>query len=181
MTDVAPSPTPPASLPELSGQMADELAQLESELSEVELLVEQARTEAARHETRRVAAVEKLSTATAAAASAGGTLEPTVAADLNTQLVLLTKRAALMESQVDVLEGKRRALTRYRDTLAMYTRGADRVRGRAVATALGQGRLEGHRRPERGRRRPSRACSSEPRKTSAARSPGRCTTDRPRA
>ena len=47
-------------------------------------------------------------------------LEPTVAADLNTQLVLLTKRAALMESQVDVLEGKRRALTRYRDTLAMY-------------------------------------------------------------
>ena len=120
MTDVAPSPTPPASLPELSGKMADELAQLESELNEVELLVEQARTEAARHETRRVAAVEKLSTATAAAASAGGSLEPTVAADLNTQLVLLTKRAALMESQVDVLEGKRRALKRYRDTLAVY-------------------------------------------------------------
>jgi two-component system, NarL family, sensor histidine kinase DegS len=120
MTDVAPSPTPPTSLPELSGQMADELAQLESELSEVELLIEQARTEAARHETRRVAAVEKLSTVTAAAAAAGGSLEPAVAADLNTQLVLLTKRAALMESQVDVLEGKRRALKRYRDALAMY-------------------------------------------------------------
>jgi phage I-like protein len=103
MTDIAPSPTPPASLPELSGQMADELARLEAELGEVELLVEQARTEAARHESRRVAAVEKLSTATAAAASAGGTLEPAVAADLNSQLVLLTKRAALMESQVDVL------------------------------------------------------------------------------
>ena len=76
MTDVAPSPTPPASLPELSGQMADELAQLESELSEVELLVEQARTEAARHETRRVAAVEKLSTATAAAASRAAAWNP---------------------------------------------------------------------------------------------------------
>ena len=49
MTDIAPSPTPPASLPELSGQMADELARLEAELGEVELLVEQARTEAARH------------------------------------------------------------------------------------------------------------------------------------
>jgi two-component system sensor histidine kinase DegS len=100
--------------------MADELAQLESELSEVELLVEQARTEASRHETRRVTAGEKLSSATAAAASAGGSLEPAVAADLNTQLVLLTKRAALMESQVDILEGKRRALKRYRDTLAVY-------------------------------------------------------------
>ena len=56
--------------------------------------------------------------------SAGTTVEPSVAADLNTQLVLLTKRAALMESQVDVLEGKRRALGRYRDALAAYRRGA---------------------------------------------------------
>jgi two-component system, NarL family, sensor histidine kinase DegS len=121
MTDIAPSPTPPASLPELSGQMADELARLEKELGEVDLLIEQARTEAARHETRRVAAAEKLSAATATAASAGTTVDAAVAADLNTQLVLLTKRAALMESQVDVLEGKRRALNRYREALAGYT------------------------------------------------------------
>jgi two-component system sensor histidine kinase DegS len=121
MTDIAPSPTPPTSLPELSGQMADELARLETELGEVELLIEQARTEAGRHEGRRVAASEKLSTATAAAESAGGTLDPAVAAELNSQLVLLTKRAALMESQVDVLEGKRRALGRYRDALVTYT------------------------------------------------------------
>ena len=65
-----------ATLPELSGQMADELARLEAELGEVDLLVEQARMEAGRHETRRVAAVEKLSTATAAAERAGTTLEP---------------------------------------------------------------------------------------------------------
>ena len=124
MTDIATSPTPPAkpaTLPELSGQMADDLARLEAELAEVDLLVEQARTEAGRHESRRVAAAEKLSTATTAATSAGANLEPGVAADLNTQLVLLTKRAALMESQVDVLEGKRRALGRYRDALAMYS------------------------------------------------------------
>jgi two-component system sensor histidine kinase DegS len=100
--------------------MAEELAHLDGELAEVDLLIAQARTEATRHETRRAAAGEKLTSATAAAAAAGSTIDPTVAADLNTQLVLLTKRAALMESQVDVLEGKRRALGRYRDALAAY-------------------------------------------------------------
>jgi two-component system sensor histidine kinase DegS len=121
MTDIAPSPTPPASLPELSGRMADELAHLDAELGEVDLLVVQAKTEAARHETRRVAASDKLTAAMTAAASSGGPLDPAGLADLNSQLVLLTKRAALMESQVDVLEGKRRALGRYRDALASYT------------------------------------------------------------
>jgi len=120
MTDPAPMPTPPASLPELAGRMAVEIANLDAELGEVDLLVAQARTEAARHETRRVAAADKLAAATSAAASSGTSIEPGVAADLNTQLVLLTKRAALMESQVDVLEGKRRALGRYRDAMATY-------------------------------------------------------------
>jgi two-component system sensor histidine kinase DegS len=120
MTDIAPSPTP-ATLPELSGRMADELAHLDVELGEVDLLIVQAKTEAARHETRRVAASEKLASAISAANSSGGPLDPTASADLNAQLVLLTKRAALMESQVDVLEGKRRALGRYRDALASYT------------------------------------------------------------
>jgi hypothetical protein len=47
-------------------------------------------------------------------------MDPAVTADLNAQLVTLTKRAALMDSQVDVLDGKRRALARYRDGLAAY-------------------------------------------------------------
>ena len=120
MTDLAPSPQPPTSLPELSAQMAGELAGLEAELGEVDLLIAQARTEATRHETRRAAAGEKIANATTAATSAGTTIDPGTAADLNAQLVLLTKRAALMESQVDVLEGKRRALGRYRDALSTY-------------------------------------------------------------
>jgi two-component system sensor histidine kinase DegS len=120
MTDTAPAQTPPKSLPELAARMGDELERLESELGEVELLVAQATTESGRHESRRVAASDKLTAATKAATSAGTTLDPAIAADLNTQLVLLTKRAALMESQVDVLEGKRRALGRYRDALAAY-------------------------------------------------------------
>jgi two-component system sensor histidine kinase DegS len=120
LTDIAPASAPPASLSELSARMADELAHLESELGEVDLLIAQAKTEAGRHETRRVAAVDKMAATTTAATSAGASIAPNVAADLNTQLVLLTKRAALMESQVDVLEGKRRALGRYRDAVAGY-------------------------------------------------------------
>ena len=120
MTDAALPATKPQSLPELSAHMANEVLQLDIELAEVDLLIAQARTEAGRHESRRVAAAEKLVTATSAATSAGTTLEPTVAADLNAQLVLLTQRAALMESQVDVLEGKRRALARFREAVAVY-------------------------------------------------------------
>jgi two-component system sensor histidine kinase DegS len=116
MTETAPAP-PPTSLPELAARMADELARLDSELGEVDLLIAQATTEAARHETRRVAGADKL-TAALATAAASGSVDTTVTNDLNTQLVLLTKRAALMESQVEVLVGKRRALGRYRDSLA---------------------------------------------------------------
>jgi two-component system sensor histidine kinase DegS len=118
MTEIAATPAPAASLSDLSGRMADELAHLDTELEEVDLLASQAKTEAERHEARRVAMVDKLAAAAAAASSAGATVDPSVAADLNAQLVLLTKRAALMETQVDVLEGKRRALARYRDALA---------------------------------------------------------------
>src|SRR6266576_4082793 len=120
MTDIAPAPAPPTSLSDVTTRMADELAHLDAELGEVDLLITQARTESARHETRRVAVVDKLATASSAAVSAGTTIDPTLALDLNAQLVLLTTRAALLETQVDVLEGKRRALGRYRDALGAY-------------------------------------------------------------
>jgi two-component system, NarL family, sensor histidine kinase DegS len=111
-------PSAPASASEIAVRMGDEVAVLDKELGEVELLITQARAEATRHETRRAAAVEKL-TAAATAAEARG--EPAgELAELNAQLVLLTKRAALMESQVDVLEGKQRALTRFREAIAGY-------------------------------------------------------------
>jgi hypothetical protein len=44
---------------------------------------------------------------------AGSPAEDVIAS--NVQLVGLTRRAAVMESQVDSLEGKRRALVRFRD------------------------------------------------------------------
>jgi two-component system sensor histidine kinase DegS len=118
MTDRATTDPPvPASLSELGERMSEEVARLDKELGEVELLVSQARTEANRHETRRVTASEKLTAALAAAAARG---EPVDTEELNAQLVLMTKRAALMESQVDVLEGKQRALNRFRDSIAAY-------------------------------------------------------------
>jgi two-component system, NarL family, sensor histidine kinase DegS len=73
------------------------------------MLVAQAQSEATRHEQRRVQTTEKLASAV--------NLPADDTAALNTQLVALTRRAAVMEAQVDVLEGKRRTLTRFRDSL----------------------------------------------------------------
>ncbi len=176
-------PPPPANAGELAQRMSEEVVRLGIELGEVELLITQATLEASRHETRRATASDKL-TAMLQAAAAGGAPPPDTA-ELNTQLVLLTKRAALMDSQVDVLEGKKRALVRFRDGLSRLCGDA-----RRDATGVRAGPGQGHRReaPRRRRRtrsarcrRPSPGCCSPPRRTCAARSPGRCTTDRPRA
>jgi two-component system sensor histidine kinase DegS len=113
-----PEATLPATIAELAERMQEEVVRLGIELGEVELLITQAKTEAARHETRRASASDKVAAMIQLAASNGEPAPDT--ADLNTQLVLLTKRAALMDSQVDVLEGKQRALARFRDGLAAY-------------------------------------------------------------
>ena len=115
MTD-APATTPstaPASLAELTARLAEEVARLDRELGEVDLLVTQAKAEAARHESRRSTASDKLTAITKDAQTDEVT-------ELSVQLVTLTKRAALMESQVEVLEGKRGAMARHRDTMATY-------------------------------------------------------------
>ena len=114
MTD-APMTSPPTSLTQLSSRLVDDARNLDVELKEVDLLVDQAKSEAARHVARRAAAVDKLAALQKAEPS-----DPKDLLELSAQLVTLTKRAALMESQVDVLEGKRRALGRYRDAVAGY-------------------------------------------------------------
>jgi two-component system sensor histidine kinase DegS len=112
MTDPAPV-APPATIGDLSGRLADDLLKLDGELREVDQLITQAKSEATRHEGRRAAAVEKFE-------ALGPDGDPKEGLDQATTLVTLTKRAALMETQVDVLEGKRRALARYRDALVEY-------------------------------------------------------------
>jgi two-component system, NarL family, sensor histidine kinase DegS len=95
---------------DLATRLELELQGLDSELAEIELLVNQAKTEATRHEQKRVQTADRL---------AGSTnLPPDDLIALNAQLVTLTRRASVMEAQVDVLEGKRKTLQRFRDMLA---------------------------------------------------------------
>ena len=115
--------------------MADELTHLDAELGEVDLLIAQARTEAARHETRRAPPPTSWRPRRLLRPRPATTVDPGVAADLNAQLVLLTQRAALMESQVDVLRGQAPALGRYRDALAVYVEALEALRRRAAARA----------------------------------------------
>ena len=129
MTDPATAePTAPASLSELSARMAEETARLDKELGEVELLIAQARAEATRHETRRCRG--RGQAGRRSGRGAAGRALPADTVELNTQLVLQTRRAALMESQVEVLEGKQRALTRFRTALADYVEALEACRTR---------------------------------------------------
>ncbi len=101
------APGSPAALVELLDRELDGLAR---ELSEIEMLVGQSRTEAGRHEQKRAQSAERL-----AGLAERGT--PAELAEANAQLVTLTKRAAVMEAQLDVLAGKQKTLERYRDGL----------------------------------------------------------------
>jgi hypothetical protein len=112
MTEPVTEPTP----------IAAELTTLERELGEIDMLVSQATAEAARHEQKRAQAAEKL----ANLATSGA--DPKEQLEHSSQLVTLTRRAALMEAQVEVLEGKRKALARFRDSMARYVgTGADTI------------------------------------------------------
>ncbi len=113
-----------------SASLADEIraqvATLDHELAEIEMLVGQARAEAGRHEQKRAQAADRLGGAAAGQASED-------VAQAYTMLVTLTRRAVLMEAQVDVLDGKRKALARHRDALGAL---ADRLSGvPAIAAA----------------------------------------------
>ena len=108
------------------------------------MLVGQSRTEAGRHEQKRAQAAERL-------AGLGAGAPPADLAEANAQLVTLTRRAAVMEAQLDVLAGKQKTLERYRDGLA-------RVR---EAVGASDGGRRGMRRRRCGSRR-WRRCRPEP-------------------
>jgi two-component system sensor histidine kinase DegS len=95
---------------DLVTRLETEIRGLDAELAEIDMLVNQARTEAGRHESKRAQTAEKLATAT--------NLPTEDVIGLNSQLVTLTRRAGVMEAQVEVLEGKRKTLVRFRDVLA---------------------------------------------------------------
>jgi two-component system sensor histidine kinase DegS len=113
MNETAKPPSPPATVVELAERTTRQAETMQQELAEIELLVQQARTEAGRHEAKRAQVAERL-----VAARAAGAGNPVEQLDLAEQLVTLTRRAVLMDAQVEVLEGKAKVLGRYRDVLA---------------------------------------------------------------
>jgi len=113
-----PADQPPATGEALAARLVSDVATLDRELAEIDMLVGQARGEAGRHEQKRAQAAEKL----------GEAKDP---AEAYAQLVQLTRRAVLMEAQVDLLDGKRRALARHREAIAEV---ADTVGGLDLST-----------------------------------------------
>jgi hypothetical protein len=92
--------------------LASDISGLNQELDEITLLTAQAATETERHETRRQKAEEKV-----AAMEADPRVDAAELREARSQLLILSRRAVLFEAQQQVLEGKGRTLTRFRDRL----------------------------------------------------------------
>ncbi len=113
-----------------------ELEGLARELAEIELLVGQARNEAGRHEQKRAQAAERLT-------GLGARAAPAELADANVQVMTLTRRAAVMEAQLEVLAGKQKILERYRDGLARVREAVGPLETAAGATGAVVGAAPG--------------------------------------
>ena len=100
---------------DLARTAAEEVTRLGAELEEIELLVQQAHNEATRHEAKRAQLQERLTQLTS-----GRPAPPEEIREATTALASATRRASLMEAQVDVLRGKQRVLERFRDRLRFY-------------------------------------------------------------
>ncbi len=94
--------------------LADDLERdrqtLQLELDEIDLLLKQATGEAERNETRRVQAEERLSLL-----ERDRTSDVETVGEARTQLLTQTRRAMLMQAQLEILGGKQRVLERYRE------------------------------------------------------------------
>ncbi|HEX4896853.1 MAG TPA: histidine kinase [Candidatus Limnocylindrales bacterium] len=120
---------------DLAAQLAAESANLDAEIREIDMLVNQARSESARHETRRASAVEKL-------AAMGSSTSAREAIDLATQTVTLTRRAALMDAQVEILEAKKKALLRLQESVDDHAKRVLAIGG-VAASGLGEAAAPG--------------------------------------
>ena len=93
----------PLPLLEIAERARREVDLLTREIGEIELLTNQARSEASRHEQKRTQAAEKV-----LPHSDSDTKDE--AEEAIEQLLSLTRRAAIMEAQVDILDGKLKVL-----------------------------------------------------------------------
>jgi two-component system, NarL family, sensor histidine kinase DegS len=108
----------PLPLLEIAERARREVDLLTREIGEIEMLVNQARTEATRHEQKRAQAAERVKPSKESEGEED---------DQGDHLVALTKRSAIMEAQVDILEGKLKILTRFRESLRRYSAELDRA------------------------------------------------------
>ena len=126
----------------LRASLVEEIAQLDRELEEIGLLARQAHSELERHDARRLKGEERVTVLEQDARADAGEVR-----DARTQLLALTRRALLFETQQEVLEGKLKTLQRFRDRLDSLYRalgGVDNViltKGMAAAAAAVERRL----------------------------------------
>lgn len=118
----------------LASDIEAETAVLKRELGEVELLLGQVRTEAQRHETRRQQTAERFD-ALLTSTRAGSEVK-----EAHEQLVLQARRAALMEAQLEVLEGKQKVLRRFADYLERTLQALGAARNDDATAANGAAR-----------------------------------------
>lgn len=109
------------SLADLTGELERERATLDRELTEIDLLMRQASSEAERHEQRRAQAEERLG-----AIERDPNRDEATLREARNQLLAQTRRQTMMQGQIEVLQGKQRALQRFHDRIA------------AILPALGQ-------------------------------------------
>ncbi len=117
---------------DLAGVLAANLGALDRELGEIEMLAGQVKAEAGRHELKRAQSAERVA----------GQVQPKAGkevVDAYTQLITLTRRAAMMEAQGELLEAKRKSLVRHRAALAALGEAALTV---GVVTAPAHGALD---------------------------------------
>ena len=114
--------------PTLAELLAGNVEAIDRELAEIEMLANQVKTEAGRHEQRRAAAAERVASATGDPA-----LKDLV--DTFNQLITLTKRATMMEAQAELLEAKSKSLARHRAALLSFGEIAIGMGGGAAVAA----------------------------------------------
>ena len=100
-------------LTELATELEQESTTLERELAEIDLLMRQASSEVERHEARRIQAEERM-----AALDRDPGADPTMVSEAHATLLSQTRRQTLMQGQIEVLQGKQRALQRYHERLS---------------------------------------------------------------
>ncbi|MEO6350132.1 MAG: histidine kinase, partial [Candidatus Limnocylindrales bacterium] len=98
-------------LVELADELEQDRSKLERELAEIDMLMRQASSEVERHEARKTQAEERLA-ALETARSDQETLS-----EAHAQVLSQTRRQTMMQGQIEVLEGKQRALQRYHHRL----------------------------------------------------------------